>query len=441
MSHPSEEQLGLRLDSPSLPDEAARDRIAGDLRTNFLVEAGAGSGKTTALVSRMVALVRTGTAAVHEIAAVTFTRKAAGELRQRCQEALEKDRLAPEHTPDQRRSLDRALQDIDQAFMGTIHAFCARLLRERPLEAGVDPAFAETTAAEANAQAARFWSLHPSRGLATQGDAILGELDELGLTTSQLRGLYEELREYPDVEFPLDPAPPPDPADVAAVRTDLESLLMEGARMMPKDEPEGGWDKMQGRLRSLLYRMRHGRWNDDRYFLDTLADATAQWNLVQKKWAADRRGKEAAVRLCDRLDELTGGGSTAQIVLDQWWAHRYPTAMRFAKGAADALLAERRANGRLDFQDLLDLAARMLRRNPTARADLGRRWRCLLVDEFQDTDPLQAEVLFLLASDCEDEGDWIRSQPRPGALFVVGDPKQSDLPLPPRRYRNVFACA
>jgi ATP-dependent helicase/nuclease subunit A len=372
----------------------------------------------------MVALVRTGTVTVREVAAVTFTRKAAGELRQRFQKALEKDRLAPERTPDQHRLLDRALQDIDQAFMGTIHAFCARLLRERPLEAGVDPTFAETTAAEANAEAARFWSLHLER-LVTQGDAILGELDKLGLTPAQLRGLYEELREYPDVEFPLDPAPPPDPADVAVVRTELESLLNEGALMMPKDEPEGGWDKMQRRLRSLLYQMHHGRWNDDRHFLDMLADATARWELVQKRWAADQRGKKDAVRLRDRLVELTGAGSAAQTVLDQWWAHRYPTAMRFAKGAADALMAQRRSLGRMDFQDLLDLAARMLRRNPTARADLGHRWRRLLVDEFQDTDPLQAEVLFLLASDCDDEGDWTRSQPRPGALFVVGDPKQS----------------
>ena len=152
MRRQSEEQLGLGLDPPStpksarprplLPDEAERDRITGDLETDLLVEAGAGSGKTTALVSRMVALVRTGTAAVHEVAAVTFTRKAAGELRQRFQEALEKDGLAPERTSDQRHLLDRALQNIDQAFMGTIHAFCARLLRERPLEAGVDPAFA-----------------------------------------------------------------------------------------------------------------------------------------------------------------------------------------------------------------------------------------------------------------------------------------------------------
>ena len=193
---------------------------------------------------------------------------------------------------------------------------------------------------------------------------------------------YEELREYPDVEFPLDPAPPPDLAHVAAVRTELETLLIEGERMMPSDEPEGGWDKTQNRLRSLVYHMHHGRWNDDRYFLDALADAVGRWDMVQKKWAADQRGKVAAVGLRDRLIKLTETGSAAQDVLDQWWAHRYPTAMRFAKGAADALMAHRRSSGRLDFQDLLDLAARMLRRNPAARSDLGDRWRYLLVDEF-----------------------------------------------------------
>src|SRR5206468_3183475 len=105
--------------------------------TNLLVEAGAGSGKTTELVARMVALVRTGAAAVHEIAAVTFTRKAAGELRQRFQIALEEERVEPARTAQERDRLERALQDIDRAFMGTIHAFCARLLRERPLEARI----------------------------------------------------------------------------------------------------------------------------------------------------------------------------------------------------------------------------------------------------------------------------------------------------------------
>ena len=73
-----------------LPDQAAREAIRGELDTNLLVEAGAGSGKTTELVARMVALLETGTAKADEIAAVTFTRKAAGELREHFQEAVER---------------------------------------------------------------------------------------------------------------------------------------------------------------------------------------------------------------------------------------------------------------------------------------------------------------------------------------------------------------
>jgi ATP-dependent helicase/nuclease subunit A len=150
------------------------------------VEAGAGSGKTTALVSRMVALVRTGAARVHEIAAVTFTRKAAGELRERFQEALEDERTEGDATPEERARLDAALREADRAFMGTIHAFCARLLRERPLDARIDPGFVETTPAEARLHADRFWSLHLER-LAADGASILGELEAVGLEPADLR--------------------------------------------------------------------------------------------------------------------------------------------------------------------------------------------------------------------------------------------------------------
>jgi len=431
---PGDKQLGFDLGfrgrarpavepAPLLPDADARAVIARELDANLLVEAGAGSGKTTELVNRMVALMREGKNAVHEIAAVTFTRKAAGELRQRFQKALEQERTTTA-APEERDRLERALQDMDRAFMGTIHAFCARLLRERPLDAQIDPAFVETTAAEAHAFARRFWSLHLER-LATEGDPILADLEELGLVPAQLRGLYEQLIEYPDVEFPLESTPPPDPATVAAVRAELEALLLGAGAMIPRDEPESGWDRMQERVRSLLYHRRQDAWRDDRHFLDVLGSVSTTWELRQYKWADDHAGKQAAKRLCDRFNELVQDGSTAERVLDQWWAHRYPTAMRFAKGAADGLLAHRRTAGRLDFQDMLDLAARLLRTSPAARAELGHRWQRLLVDEFQDTDPLQAEVLFLLASDGADGGDWTHAVPRAGALFVVGDPKQS----------------
>ena len=148
-----------------LPDAAARARIREDLDTNLLVEAGAGAGKTTAMVGRMVALVRSGRAEVQQIAAVTFTRKAAAELRERFQTALEKALHAAVDPDDSevRARLDRALRDIDRAFLGTIHAFCARLLRERPLEAGLDPGFRETLGSEEKRQQRQFWLTHLER--------------------------------------------------------------------------------------------------------------------------------------------------------------------------------------------------------------------------------------------------------------------------------------
>ena len=131
------------------PDQHARDRIATALDRDLLVEAGAGSGKTTAMVERMVALISTGTATIDQLVAVTFTRKAAAELRERFQEKLEEE--IPQRGGRFGRAPARARRSLDQldsCFLGTIHAFCGRLLRERPLEAGVPPDFREVYGTE-----------------------------------------------------------------------------------------------------------------------------------------------------------------------------------------------------------------------------------------------------------------------------------------------------
>ncbi len=81
--------------------------------------------------------------------------------------------------------------------------------------------------------------------------------------------------------------------------------------------------------------------------------------------------------------------------------------------------------GRLDFLDLLIKARDLLRDNDVVRADLQQRFSHYFVDEVQDTDPLQAEILLLLAADDPAENNWRRVRPVPGKLFLVGDPKQS----------------
>jgi superfamily I DNA/RNA helicase len=124
-----------------LTDPQARELIATALDTTLIVEAAAGTGKTTALVGRIVKIIAEGKADVGGIVAVTFTEKAAGELKLRLREKLDSARVAAGHDDVQRVRLDEALKQLEQAHVGTIHAFCADLLRERPVEAGVDPLF------------------------------------------------------------------------------------------------------------------------------------------------------------------------------------------------------------------------------------------------------------------------------------------------------------
>ncbi|MGE3854638.1 MAG: UvrD-helicase domain-containing protein, partial [Planctomycetota bacterium] len=131
--------------TPQLPDQADRDAAVRERDRNVVMEAGAGTGKTATTVTRIVHLVAPVTAGVaplpiERLAAITFTRRAAGELRLRVRSALlrERQRAGSPHPPA---LLDAALDGIDDALIGTVHGFCDRLLRRRPMEAELSPRF------------------------------------------------------------------------------------------------------------------------------------------------------------------------------------------------------------------------------------------------------------------------------------------------------------
>lgn len=401
-----------------MSDVIARGRIAADLDTNLLVEAGAGSGKTTCLVERMVNLIRRGDP-VERIAAVTFTRKAANELRERFQLGLELARRVTTDARDRER-LDAALRDLDNSFLGTIHAFCGRLLRERSLEAGLDPTFEEVDQEALALLREDFFARWLER-CRLDDDAALAALERLGIEPQELSDAFGKVVDNPDVEFPLTEVPRPGHARCRAM---LEAKLAEANDLMPATEPEDGWDNLMKLIRRLHYRARVSDWSELPAFCDAIGDITeTNCKPTQKRWGDTKAAKEAAKALQQWFLEFIVG--EAATLLRQWREHRYPAVMRFLERAAEAFALERRRTGRLGFQDLLMHAAQLLRTNPAARAALGERFGRLLVDEFQDTDPIQAEVCLLLTSDPAQGDDWRTVEPRAGALFVVGDPKQS----------------
>jgi ATP-dependent helicase/nuclease subunit A len=391
----------------ALPDAAARRAISEDLGTSLLVEAAAGTGKTTSLVDRMTALIRTGATTIDRLSAVTFTIKAAAELSERFQASLEAAARAAQG--DERTRLDAALSRLDSAFVGTIHAFCARLLRERPVEAGVDPGFAEMDEPENAAARAEAWERYAER-LFTDESPHLPRLTALGVRLEDLRQTYETLSDNEDVQPAI--GPEERPPDFSAERAAVAAFLERAVADVPGDMPSGGWSEFQGAVR------RAAR-------LSALRDTSDAADFVKVLEALHRARKKAteAGRLRPAFETLLR--ETIETGLTRWRQFLHPILMRAVAPASTEYAAWRRRNGRLNFQDLLLLARDLLREHPQVRRAFQDRFLPILVDEFQDTDPIQAEVLFYLAGSETDEKDWKKLAPLPGKLFVVGDPKQS----------------
>jgi ATP-dependent helicase/nuclease subunit A len=394
-------------DSALIADGAERRAIREDLDTTILVEAAAGTGKTRSLVERMVALVATGKTTVDRLSAVTFTIRAAAQLKQRFQGALERA-LRQESHSGRRERLAAGLKSIDLCFVGTIHAFAARLLRERPVEAGIEPGFVEMDEPENGAARQEAWDRFAERLFVT-GDPRLARLIELHVRLSDLTDAFKDVCENSDVEAATSPRLPE--PDFSGARAQVADFLQRVAAGLRSAAPPGGWDDFQEavgravRLSELLDSSRAADFVEILRILRpvTVHDAAGAWK-----------------KQMDRLRE-----DVVKPSLIQWAEYVHPDVMPLLLEAREEFRQWRRRNGRANFQDLLVEARDLLRDHPSVRAALFTRFTPILVDEFQDTDPIQAEILFYLTGTDREELDWRRLQPAAGSLFVVGDPKQS----------------
>lgn len=400
-----------------LADVAARARIAGELDRNLVVEAAAGAGKTHALVGRIVALVAAGRCGIDEVAAVTFTRKAAGELRGRLLTRLEEayGTLDPAARAAERERIRGALDRFERAFAGTIHAFCSRLLRERPVEAGVVPGFREVDPREEDQLRREAWDEHLDRESAGPSDR-LEALEAVGIDPGDLLPTFRKLCDYPEVEMPRARIPAPDLEEPVARLRAFVAWALERVPEVAVEDRHDGLQRSLFAARSFLRNRPLDDPADRARFLEIFSSGTG---VTQKLWGDRRVGKEVQ----RTFGELAPDAVEAP--LRDWREHCYPAVLDFVRPAVGRFRDLRRRRGILNFQDLLLRTAELLRSHPEVRHHFAERYPRLLVDEFQDTDPIQAEILFLLTGEDREESDWRRLTPRPGSLFLVGDPKQS----------------
>ena len=194
-----------------------------DLDRSWVVEASAGTGKTTALVDRMVETIAAGTP-VESIVAVTFTHAAAGNMKLRVRHELERRRAG---------ELDGEVRSLDRAFIGTIHAFCAQLLRRRPVEARVDPDFQELAQADALRVFAQVFRRWTEQRLSTPSPALSRAFARLawraerdgGEPLDELRKAGWNLAEWRDFDAPWDKRAFARDAHMAALIDTAEATL------------------------------------------------------------------------------------------------------------------------------------------------------------------------------------------------------------------------
>ncbi len=418
-------------------DASAARRIVCDLDANLIVEAGAGTGKTYALVSRVVALVKAGVR-MENIVAITFTEMAAAELseriRARMDDLLDDAYRAGSDDPLVRDGMERivwsdeelcrlsdSIAELDRASIQTIHSFAAQLLRQRPMQVGLPYGWAQWDELDAAQDFAERWDGWLEWALGNGPDAdpelqgVLRHLLAAGIglghwhdLAAALRRAYHSIPDenrLPSVDLP------------AICRDTLEAL--QSLANECGDESDVLFQQLGDAI--VTVEAVADAADDPVAAAEALADGSKvdySGNVgTRRNWSVPA----TAVRAQFRETGTTFQQSVRSAVL-------YPLLLYLHRHFAVGYAAARKADGAATFDDLLVWARDLLRDNDDARRYFQSRYTHILIDEFQDTDPLQAEIGFYLAA----TGDapvgrqpWHTLPLAPGRLFIVGDAKQS----------------
>lgn len=422
------------IDQPAaqraLVDQATRDLVRRDgLGETLFVEAGAGSGKTTLLVDRIVNLVLEADVSLASIAAITFTEAAAAELQTRIRATFEQQQAEAEEANDAARAARcaRAIADTDLAAISTLHGFANRILGEFAVAAGLPPQVRVLDEVGSQLAQEDRWErfvdqLYDStdhQDLLQAASALQIPIEPRYANQSTMRAVGSQFNQNWDRLQALidrDHAPLGD-FDFSAFDKAVDELATRPDDCLLTE------DRLYPHLLKVLSEMQTVRSIDGPLRKLRALKGAPKWGPgsygKKEAWRGDSKEQiKTEIKRVEETREEVLGPITDEVLMR--------LAQVIATETYDAAQA-RRADGGLEFHDLLVLARDVLRTDPAARRVLHERFRHVLLDEFQDTDPLQIELAVLIATDAEDVTDkkWFDLPVEPGRLFFVGDPKQS----------------
>lgn len=409
-------------------DQAARDLISRDgLDQTLFVEAGAGSGKTRQLVERIANLVMSGHARLGDIAAITFTEAAASELQSRIREELELRSISDSLTDEQRRRCLTAIAELDLAAISTLHGFASRLLTEFSVAAGLPPKIHVLDEVSSQLAHEERWDRFVDGLYADPAnDAMLVRAALLGIVLEQrysgqttMKDVAVELAQNWDRLDALVSAEPPPVGELDFSEVDAAMAQVCGLLHYCSDPTDLFAEHLTAELIPQMSRIA-ALTNPERKLAEL--SAATPWKVGRGgkagAWGGDVKQFKSIVN-----DANEAAGALRASSVDEVLRHLLILVAREVAAAAET----RRRAGGLEFHDLLVIARDTLRTHAATRSVLHRRYSHLLLDEFQDTDPIQIDVALLIAATIEsgEPALWHDLVIESGRLFFVGDPKQS----------------
>ncbi|MGH7255161.1 MAG: UvrD-helicase domain-containing protein, partial [Nitrospirales bacterium] len=427
---------------PTIPDAGDRRLAETTFDRNVVVVAGAGTGKTTLLVNRLIHTLMREPSPVEitRLVALTFTNKAATEMKGRLRDRLlllqdatgeagDTTGLGAELLAELRAryglSADKigeraraVLHDLEKAQIGTLHSFAAHILRLYPIESGVDPDFREDDGLRFEEHFTTQWDVWLDAELGRSGHnharwrRVLAKIG-LGSIRDLAQALTSELINLEDLLRHLD-----DPHVPAGLRTWFQDKRERAAALLaPHDRPKRrSVEKILAAAQDLFAILAEpGSGGDGRIRLDAAIreDLARKLGSPPAGWADDEFAEAGAIARLARQSVDVDHGFLGEVLA---------LVVPFVAGVRTAFLQE----GWMTFDGLLARARLLLRDHPGVRERLKHEYQALLVDEFQDTDPVQYEIILYLAERAgRGERSWQGLDLAPGKLFIVGDPKQS----------------
>jgi|GEM_PF-5473065 ATP-dependent helicase/nuclease subunit A len=395
-------------------DQKSRIEINSNFKQNIFVEAGAGSGKTTAMVGRIIEALRRGLTTIDRIVAITFTNEGAASLRSKIQTELQRA-INEENEGTSKKHLSNALNNLSLSTISTIHSFSLDILKLRPVEAGIDPEMEIESQEIEDAPFEDIWNTFLLE-LNEKSDKNLKQvIENEGIDLELVKEMSKLKVKFPDLELHSEKVSPLVEEDINRTFIDLSEKILK-LKELHQSLVANDLGSNVGKRRNQYLRKVFESY-------DYATNFSLKENFILKFTGSNEFTVNKLQEVDTLIDTIVDSCNKFKSkYYDYLHSILAPLIIDFQKFHS----SYKKLSSKIGFDDILFFCRELLRTNQDVRRYFKSQFSYIFIDETQDTDPLQTEIVFFLSEEINNfASSWREVKLVPGKLFMVGDPKQS----------------